>query len=166
MLEINENLLKAERLRFLFNYDPETGIFTRKRNVNKTKAGDIAGHDDGNGYIQFMIDRKRYRAHRLAWLYMTGEHPKGEIDHINGIHNDNRFMNLRDVKPSINMENQRKPRITNKLGIQGVARDGNRFAAAISINGKKKHLGTFSNPHEAHQVYLQAKRQFHQGNTL
>lgn len=166
MAQINENLLSVERLKFLFNYDPVKGIFIRRKSVSKTKEGDIAGHDDGKGYVQFMIDKKKYRAHRLAWLYMTGDHPKGEIDHINGIHNDNRFENLRDVIPSVNMQNQRNPRVTNKLGIQGVIRCGKKYLASISINGKTKRLGMFSTTHKAHEVYVQAKRQFHLGSTL
>jgi Demerecviridae HNH endonuclease len=78
------------RLREVLRYDPRAGVFTRRRG-----AGRVAGTPDSGGVIQIMIDRRRYAAHRLAWLYVTGETPPPFILHVNGILSDNRFANLR-----------------------------------------------------------------------
>src|ERR1700719_1662744 len=105
------NILEAiddDRLRELLSYDPETGVFrwlVRKR--QNVKAGDVAGSFDGCGYCKISIDRRAYKAHRLAWLYMTGEWPPAEIDHINMNRADNRFANLRLATRHQNMANQR-----------------------------------------------------------
>ena len=88
-------MITQEELKELLDYNPETGLFTWNvyNNIkNKTTAGTF-----NDGYIQIKIKQKIYQAHRLAWLYVYGEWPKGQIDHINGIRDDNRIENLRDV---------------------------------------------------------------------
>ena len=71
-------------LRRRLDYDPETGVFTWRITVNsRAIAGETAGTKNGLGYHQLTLDRKIYLAHRLAWLYMTGEWPKDQIDHRN-----------------------------------------------------------------------------------
>lgn len=85
------NTVSADRLRSLLHYDPETGLFTR----NVSRQGFHADTEAGtfhkqSGYILVGVDRKHYRAHRLAWLYMMGEWPS-EVDHINGDRADNRW---------------------------------------------------------------------------
>lgn len=58
---------------------------------------------------QFVLKngKKRwYLRHRVIWFYFNGEIPEGyEIDHINGIKNDNRLENLRCVTHTENMNN-------------------------------------------------------------
>lgn len=79
--------ITAERLRELLEYDEDTGVFKRKaRTSNRISIGDIAGSSDAKGYVCIRVGGKTYKAHRLAWLYVYGEWPTGEIDHIN--HND------------------------------------------------------------------------------
>lgn len=78
----------------LFDYDKETGFFIRKVNRQRGRAGDIAGTLK-EGYIRIIINNERCLAHRLAWMYVYGEWPSGEIDHINRIRSDNRISNLR-----------------------------------------------------------------------
>jgi hypothetical protein len=107
-----------------------------------------------------------YYAHRLAFLYMTGEWPPNEVDHLNGIRDDNRWANLRLATVSLNRQNQRRPRRDNTTGYLGVMVNGAGFAARIMVDGKKFNLGTFKTPQEAHEVYLTAKRRLHKGGTL
>lgn len=159
--------LTAERLRELLDYDPDTGVFTRKvRTANNVQVGDVAGALRHNGYIQISIDGRLHLAHRLAWLYVTGESPPSEIDHINGVKNDNRIANLRLATSAENKHNQRKPHADNTTGFLGVTHRRGKFMAQIMVDGKKKFIGDFKNPEEAHAAYLKAKRQFHPFGTI
>lgn len=83
----------AERVRELFRYDPETGIFTRLVDspMHRAKAGETSASINSQGYAQIRVDGKRYKAHRLAWLHMTGEWPTQQIDHIDGNRANNRW---------------------------------------------------------------------------
>ena len=147
-------MLKVERVRALLHYDPETGVFTRKvRTSNRINIGDVAGGKDAKGYICIRVDGKTYKAHRLAWLYMHGAWPTGEIDHINGVRDDNRITNLRNVTKSQNQQNQRS--------VRGYSRDGKRWKSQIRVGGEFFHLGCFATQKEAHAAYLKAKQALH-----
>jgi hypothetical protein len=88
--------LTAERLRKRLRYDAETGLFTRRVGSGHAHAGDMAGSVHSTGYVRICIDGGRYTAHRLAWLYVHGVWPSGQIDHINRNRSDNRIANLRE----------------------------------------------------------------------
>jgi hypothetical protein len=158
-------ILTVERLKELLDYDPETGTFTRRISVSQnTKAGDVAGSINGEGYAQISIDYRRYKMHRLAWLFMTGTHPVQEVDHINGNRADNRWSNLREVTREQNLQNQRKAESDSSTGFLGVKPCPGRpgfFLAQINFEHKRKHLGTFRSAEDAHQAYLTAKRELH-----
>lgn len=157
-------MITAERLRELVHYCPETGIFTHLKSKGSKKAGMIAGCSTPIGYITIMVDGFRTMAHRFAWLYMTGQWPKNEIDHIDGNKSNNAFLNLRDVDRSINTQNQNRAKITNKLGILGVSQiKCGKFKAVITIRGKRHYLGVYETADDAYQAYLKAKRSLHEG---
>lgn len=147
--------LTADRARELMAYDPETGVFSwngvRRRGY---RPADIPGHlDKPTGYLDIGIDRVKYRSHRLAWLIVTGDWPKGVIDHIDGNRINNIFSNLRDVSQSDNCKN-RAMNINNKSGFIGVywrKREG-RWCASITIARKEKYLGMFKTIEEAARV--------------
>lgn len=87
--------LTPERLRHLVRYDLKTGVFTwRVNRTARAKAGSVAGTKNSLGYRQIGIDGHLHLAHRLAWLYVFGSHPKRRVLHINGVRDDNRFANL------------------------------------------------------------------------
>jgi hypothetical protein len=162
-------MLTQIELKKLLNYDEKTGIFTRLIARNQFKIGEIAGGlDVSTGYIRLRIAGKSYRAHRLAWLYTHGSWPIKYIDHINGDKTDNSILNLRDVTPSGNRQNQRVASKTNKTtGLIGISVYSiGRYRAQISVYGKNKHLGLFDTPEEAHQAYLNAKRVLHATCTI
>jgi len=147
-------ITQGELKKYLY-YDPETGIFTRLKTVaGNAKKGDIAGFKQGNNcgktYLAVTLNMKLYLLHRLAWLYVHGEFPKDQIDHINGNGVDNRISNLRDANPSINHMNMRKPS-TNTSGIVGVywAKREGKWNAKIHINYKGLSLGYFDNIFDA-----------------
>lgn len=160
--------LTADRLRELLHYDPETGLFTcQVRTGSRSKVGEVTGCSDGNGYLQIRILGRSYRAHRLAWIYVHGCWPARDIDHINGVRDDNRIANLRDVTRSINMQNIRTATAGNKSsGLLGVSVAKLRWKAMIRVNGRNEHIGVFDTPELAHEAYLSAKRKHHLGNTI
>lgn len=161
--------MNAETLRALMHYEPSTGIFTNVvSRSSRAIKGMTAGSPDKEGYLQIRINGKNMKAHRLAWLYMTGEWPTGCIDHLNGFPADNRWENLRDASPAINSQNTHRARCDSGTGLLGASYDKQRrkHLAQISINGKKKNLGRFATAIEAHAAHIAAKRQLHEGNTL
>jgi hypothetical protein len=155
--------LTAQRLRELLDYNPETGVFTRRISIGRGKAGEVAG-GRWFGYWRVCVDYTTYTAHRLAWLYVTGAWPEHEVDHINGDGRDNRFVNLRDVRRQTNSENRRS-KGAKRLGAHFVPRV-NRWRAMIATSGKRMHLGYFPTEEEAHRAYLAAKRRLHDGCTI
>ena len=160
------NDLTHVRLRELLLYDPETGVFTWRANRRRVKAGDVAGYVDPRGYIQIGIDGSLHRANRLAWLYMTGEWPAGDVDHRDTDGANNRWLNLRDVSRSVNMQNRRRANTNNKTGLLGVSSIRNRFHATIWLGKKQRLLGAFDTAEEAHATYVEAKRRLHAGCTI
>lgn len=155
--------LSVFELKSLLDYDPDTGIFIWKvdRGNNKTK-GLQAGSLHVTGYIHISIDNKIYQAHRLAWLYMTGDWPDQHIDHIDRIRNNNKWNNLRKANRQQNAANQ-KLRKTNKSGYKGVSWDqrSGKYVSVIRVNNKIKHLGYYDDPKEAYCKYLEnAKKYF------
>ena len=168
-IQANKAPLNAERVRELLNYDPETGVFTwRVQRGGIASPGSIAGGITENGRRLIGVDGINYFANRIAWLYMTGEWPKGEVDHWDTDPSNDRWSNLRDVSRQVNQQNARKARADNKTGFLGVSigRRGVGFLARIFVNGKTECLGTYKTAEEAHAVYVEAKRRLHEGNTL
>lgn len=131
----------ANDLRSQFRYDPDTGYFWRLRRIGRAKPGVPAG-SGAHGYVLIGINNGQIYAHRLAWLYMTGEWPSGEIDHINGCKSDNRWANLRTASRSENQANTSIP-THNTSGVLGVGWDKRRrtWRAYIKVNRKYVHLG-------------------------
>jgi hypothetical protein len=148
--------LTSERLRQVLAYDPATGIFVW-RNKPRGRDRTIAGTQTSHGYIQISVDGKLYPAHRLAWLYVHGAWPKGEIDHIDGARANNAATNLRDATHSQNLANQ-KLSLANTSGFKGVCfnKERNRWVAYIKVLGRRRHLGRFKTPEAAHEAYRQA----------
>lgn len=156
--------LTQSYLKLILNYDPDTGIFTWRhrpdshftssraaKSCNSRWAGTIAGYKMGLGYILLGVDGKRFYAHRLAFLYMTGKFPK-EIDHANGIKSDNRWINLAEASHQENMRN-RKVSKNNNSGLHGVSysnRDGVWRAVIGSFrSGTLVHCGSFGDKFDA-----------------
>jgi len=161
--------MNQRRIKELLHYNLYTGIFTWRISRGCRKAGEETGCVVGGGHLQIGIDGSLYYAHRLAWLYMTGEWPQPEIDHINGVKDDNSWINLRLATSTINSENQRIARSDNKYtGLLGAYRCNktSRFRATIQVKGKQYHLGVFGTSQEAHDAYVKAKREVHEGCTI
>lgn len=153
----------------LFQYDPATGLFTRRIARGSRIAGEQAGTLLSDGYWQIAIDARCYAAHRLAWLYMTGKWPSEQIDHIDTDKGNNRFSNLRDVTETVNKQNIRKaPRGKKHSPLLGAHWNSAKqnWRSAIKVNGKIEALGVFRTDAEASSAYIEAKRLLHEGCTI
>lgn len=162
-------IITQERLKELLHYDPDTGVFTRRvATNNRAKVGGVAGNTNTCGYVQVGVDHTRHYAHRLAFLYMTGELPPDVVDHINGVKDDNRWCNLRLATQGENMQNLRGPRSDSTSYLLGVSwhKRRKKWAAEIYVNKVKRNLGYFQDKHEAHAAYLKAKAELHPFSTL
>lgn len=142
-------MLTHERLLEVLSYDPTSGTFIRK------STGRLVGASNGGDYGTIKIDRKTYKAHRLAWFYVKREWPASDIDHRDLNKGNNRFLNLREASESLNKRNSPTYR-SNKVGLKGVClnKRGGKFRAQISINGSTKRIGSFASAEEAHAAYV------------
>ena len=146
--------LTHARLCELLYYNPETGQFVWRKSLPGRQAGAVAGAKTGHGYVGINFDSHNYQAHRLAWFYVYGEWPTGELDHINRVRDDNRIENLREATRSQNMGNYPKP-ANNTSGYKGVTwqATSNKWKAQIKKNRKLHYLGLFDDPVEAARAY-------------
>lgn len=138
------------------DYDPDTGSFSRKSN------GRHMGHPDRKGYLIGRIGPFSYRLHRLAWLYMTGSWPEMEIDHINGVPGDNRWVNLRECSHQQNNHNQMMRR-NNTSGVKGVSwnRRAGKWHVQVCLNYKIHHGGLYSTIGEAEEAARALRKRLH-----
>lgn len=152
-------MLTQQRLKEVFYYDRIGGGFYRRHQTTpQNKPWDSAGTKDSHGYLQIYIDGKRHQAHRLAWLYVTGDMPANMIDHKNRVRCDNRFENLRPATVKQNNENlSLLPR--NTSGYRGVSyfKETGKWVAKVWHNRKCFHVGTYATPEEASEA-ASAKR--------
>lgn len=149
----------------IFEYK-DGAIYWKIRPANRMRVGDFAGTKN-KGYIQVNCkartgDNKIYPAHRIIWEMHNGPIPPGmDIDHINGVRDDNRIENLRCVTPADNSRN-RKVGTNNESGFLGVAwyKPGSKWVARISKNGKWSHIGYFDDLDDAINARQQAELEF------
>jgi len=156
-IEITQVYIKS-----ILDYDQDTGIFKWKvKKAARMNIGDIAGYLNPKGYVRISINLKVYSAHRLAWLYVIGELPAYQIDHINRVRSDNRFCNLRQATNKLNQENT-NTRKDNSSGICGVnLRQNNKWIARIQHNSLRINLGTYATFEEAVQARRIAEKQYY-----
>ena len=149
-------LPSQKKLQELFDYrDGE--LYWKEKIHPSIDLSKPAGYVEKSGYRGIRIEGKVYRAHRLVWKYHYGKDPKEFIDHIDGNRANNNMENLREATKQQNGFN-RGPSKNNKLGIKGVSKHRNKYAATIFTNGKKKHLGLFFTIEEARLAREEAEK--------
>ena len=153
-----------EQAMAVLRYDPESGHFYWRIPRGPRTSGAIAGTEK-DGYVQINVLRRICKAHRLAWLFVTGEWPpKGfVIDHVNRVRSDNRWSNLRLADPSQNGMNS-GIRSDNSTGVTGVYRhspDNDWWQAKVCLGGKTRHVGTFRTKEEATAARVAAANEFY-----
>ena len=146
-----------EKAHQLLDYNKETGEFRWKVSTGNATDNKPVGTVQ-HGYLKIQVAREQIRSHRLAWFMTYGVWPSGQIDHIDGNKLNNAISNLRDVPPSINMQNRYATK-TKKSGLPyGVVFKDGKYQANIRI-------GTFNTAEEASEAYMKVKRIIHEGCT-
>jgi hypothetical protein len=151
-----ENLMTAETVRSILDYDPGTGVFKWKwrndvpKRTNARWAGTVAGHVNNQRYRQIKIKSRHYQAHRLAWLIVHGEWPPNDLDHRDGDKLNNRIANLRLATRQENMRNVGLQANTT-TGVTGVYwhKGDRKFVAQITVDYRLINLGRFPTIEEA-----------------
>lgn len=152
-------VLTQAKLKELLEYDPETGVFHWLPTPWRVEPGRVAGTVNREGYRRIQIGGRLYASSHLAWLYMTGELPTGQIDHRNRNTSDNRWANLREATQTENKGNSGVYR-NNRLGVKGVRLHCNgRYEARLRVGGRLMYLGCFPTAEEAKARYEAAARE-------
>lgn len=167
-MKINSYSLTRADVLAAFDYVPADGVFVWRHRCdslgrpNTREAGRVAGKMDPHGYRQLTLNRQRYLAHRVVWLVETGDWPKHRLDHINGVHDDNRFENLRAADHAENQWNRGVQR-NSRSGVKGVFwnKQCQRWMARINVRGVTHYLGTHASIDLAAEAYKEASARLH-----
>lgn len=160
----NSELIGVETLRKYFEYDPHTGVIKWRVSKQGISAGTEFGSEKPCSKTTYRVGKLfncRMFSHRLAWILYYGEWPDGVIDHINHNGLDNRIVNLRVTDRSHNNRNATL-RKDSTSGVAGVSWDKsqNKWIAQINADGKRKHLGSFTNIEDAIKARKSAVLQY------
>lgn len=152
----------VERVRELFDYDPQTGLLARRKRIRGARHDRPVGTPNSYGHLICRVDYTIYYVHRIIWLHFYGEPPPQLIDHINGVRDDNRIRNLRPADFTGNSRNRGIQR-NNTTGFKGVhfSKADGKFKSAIKVGGKKLHLGFFDTAEAASSAYAVASQRYH-----
>lgn len=156
--------LTQERLKELFHYDPDTGVFIGlKPRGKRTDVVGVPAGGDSHGYTVICIDYVHYRAHVLAWFYVHGEWPTHEVDHKNRKRSDNRISNLRLATHQQNMRNNRVCPTRTTSGVLGVAWDSanKKWRAHVSLGRRMKCLGRYKTIEEALAARIEGEKKYY-----
>ena len=137
-----------------FIYEPETGLLywrerplyhfdnvvSKQKRFNTLYANTLVNGRDDKNYILVPINKKYLKAHRIIWKMVYGEDPKYMIDHINGISDDNRIENLRDINNTNNQRNITKLKVDNVSGYVGVSYEYHKGKWKANIRDGKKSI--------------------------
>ncbi|ASK88496.1 HNH endonuclease signature motif containing protein [Sphingorhabdus sp. SMR4y] len=176
--QLQADFEKPESLARLMEYNPDSGALKWRARMpemfavkyrqpeaqcaawNTRWAGKPALNcQDKSGYRHGRVNRKKVYAHRAAWEIFHGSPPENQIDHINGVRNDNRIANLRDVTCSQNLQNA-KLRTSNSSGCTGVSFNGQlqKWETYIIVDSKQIRLGMFADFDDAVAARKKAER--------
>jgi len=136
--------LSHEYVSSKLSYDVDTGELKWNEVKGRFHSGSVAGSETSGGYVLIQMRGEKIGAHRLAWFIVHGVWPN-EIDHINGVTNDNRLVNLRNVTHAENGRNQRRQK-NNSTGVNGVGyiEMSETWRARIAgIDGVEVNLGSY-----------------------
>lgn len=155
-------MITQARLKECLRYIPSIGVFEWRRPGRGVRVGSIAGVvNKSTGYVVITLDGRQYRAHHLAWLYVTGELPADDLDHKDGDTTNNLFSNLR-LADGKNQWNKRRS-VANKSGVKGVSfrSDVGKWEARLEARGVKHWLGYFDSLDAAEEAVRSHREETH-----
>lgn len=161
MARAKQEAVPPSRLREMFGYDPETGHLTRlsDKHHGRWKAGRRVGQIATCGHRKVFVQGTYFYEHRVIYAIVTGEWPEGEIDHINGVRDDNRWENLRPATLRQNQQNL-SVRRDSRSGVRGVMLcESGRWRARIKRDGRSIYLGRFDTMEEAAAAFAAAAKE-------
>lgn len=156
-------MIELAELKKWLHYSPLAGVFEWRRSGHAIRAGALAGSIcKDTGYIEVRLRGKHYKAHHLAWFYMTGVWPESDIDHKDGDRTNNAFGNLRLATKSQNQWNKRLSK-TSTSGVKGVSYDRptRKWRATVGVDDKKVHVGLFKTKEEAEAAAREKRTELH-----
>lgn len=156
-------MITQKELKQWLYYSPTVGTFEWIKRGRGVQVNCLAGRVcPKSGYINVRLQRKTYRAHVLAWLYMTGSWPEMELDHKDGDKTNNAFCNLRLATKSQNRWNAQNFR-TSSSGVKGVTYmpKAKKWRAVVGINNEKVNIGLFKTMEEAEQAVRIKREELH-----
>ena len=150
-----------EQVKEWFEYRSGGALHWRKGR-KKAQKGNRYGSKRTDGYRRGWLLGKQYFEHRLIWFYHYGEWPKDDLDHINGIRDDNKIENLREVTKQQNQFNRKSNRGSSS-GYKGVCyhKNINKWMAYFCSGSKRTHIGYFGTEIEAAKAYDNAVKSLH-----
>jgi hypothetical protein len=155
MAAITPSCITAARIRELFNYDPVTGVFSRRVNTVRGRAGQVITANT------LCVDGEYHKTVRYIWLHYYGEWPKGLVDHKNRIKSHAYISNLRDVTHTQNQQNKVSPNPHGYKGVTWRDRKKNPWIAKIRVDGARINLGSFPTKEAAAEAYEAACLKYH-----
>jgi hypothetical protein len=134
----------SDYVRKIFTYDTSDGYLRWKISKQRIIKGNIAGYvNKSDGYRYIGIDHCEFLASRIVWLWMTGEWPRCQIDHIDGIRDNNKWSNLREATNSQNNMNRRSLAKNNTTGVKGVDIRRGKYRVRITVDSREIVVGRF-----------------------
>lgn len=159
-----------EVVRQYLSYNPTTGFVTKNkltREFFKTDrgygthltrdAGKVVGSKNAGGYLFASVAGTVYPLHRLIWVLMEGDIPEGMfVDHRNGIRDDNRWENIKELVTWNQNQRNAAIRSDNRIGYKGVRLlpSGRFWARTNNPEGKQFSLGTYDTAEDAHAAVM------------
>lgn len=122
------------------------------------KSTNKRGYTRPDGYVYVRLLGRAFGEHRLVHLLFSGEWPY-QVDHVNGIRNDNRHENLRSANYAQNCMNRRPMGRSSKGCYWQPKRQ--KWIAQIGVSGKRKTIGYYGTEIEASAAYAKAAAELH-----
>jgi|LakMenEpi03Aug12_release.lakeMendotaPanAssembly.Ray.scaffolds.fasta_scaffold1365606_1 hypothetical protein len=140
--------------------------WTMQNGVTQRHNGKILKPSQCKGMYKLVVlykksSSKTYRVHQLVAIAFLNHKICGHklvVDHINNNPYDNRVENLQIVTQRYNCRKTQGEYSSQYKGVYW-HKERKKWHSVMLMNGKRKHLGYFTDEHEAHLAYQNALKQ-------